>query len=48
MLVDLCVEVLRGIKVQEFGQTVYGEQASGGDQASGDQGSGDQHDDQDQ
>ena len=41
-------EALRGIKVQEFGQTVNGEQASGGDQASGDQGSGDQHDDQDQ
>ena len=48
VLADSRAEALRGIKVQEFGQTVNGEQASGGDQASGDQGSGDQHDDQDQ
>ena len=48
VLADSRAEALRGIKVQEFGQTANGEQASGGDQASGDQGSGDQHDDQDQ
>lgn len=48
VLADSRAEALRGIKVQEFGQTVNGEQASGGDQASGDQGSGDQQDDQDQ